>query len=76
MSCIYTQTELLTKIKAIDTKLEAAVNAPKLDTNQGSQSFQVDILNLTNQRDRYYRMLQQFYPGDYGDIVVLNTDRR
>lgn len=76
MDCIYTQTELLIKIKTIDTKLEAPVNSSKLDTNQASQSFQIDITNLKIQRDWYYRMLQQYYPGDYGDIVVLNTDRR
>lgn len=76
MSCIYTQTELLTKIKAIDTKLEGAVSSSKLDTNQASQSFQIDINKLTDLRDWYYRQLQQYYPGDYGDIVVLNTDRR
>jgi hypothetical protein len=76
MDCIYTKDELLIKIKAIDTKLESAVNSSKLDTNQASQSFQVDITKLTDQRNWYYRQLQQFYPGDYGDIVVLNTDRR
>lgn len=76
MSCIYTKEELLIKIKSIDTKLEEAISASKLDTNQASSSFQIDIDKLTSQKNWYYQMLQQYYPDNYGDIIVLNTKRR
>ena len=74
--CIYTKLELLTKIKAIDTKLESAASSSRLDTWQSVHSFNIDIVGLKHQRNNYYRMLQQYYPGNYGNIIAINTARR
>lgn len=63
MSCIYTEAELLEKIKAIDIKLEKAIQSSKLDTSQASQSFSIMPSELTRQRNYYLRMYQQCY-GD------------
>jgi CHASE1-domain containing sensor protein len=76
MLCLYTKDELITKIQAIDTKLEASIMQSKLDTNQASQSFTRENKYLQEQRDRYYTMLMQFYPDDYSNVIVLSTNRR
>lgn len=75
-SCIYTKAELIVKIKAIDTKLDDPISASLLDTNQGRQSFAKQINEMRNQRNWYYKMLQQFYPDNYDDMLVLGTSRR
>ena len=61
MTCIYTEAELLEKIKAIDIKLEKALQSSKLDTMQASQSFSIMPSELTKQRNYYLRMYQQCY---------------
>ena len=72
MSCIYTKAELISKIQAIDTQLESAVSMSSLDSGQGKSTFQVNIQGLNNQRNRYCRMLQQFYPSDYSQVININ----
>ena len=61
MTCIYTEAELLEKIKALDIKLEKALQSSKLDTMQASQSFSIMPSELTKQRNYYLRMYQQCY---------------
>jgi hypothetical protein len=76
MICIYTKTELITKIKAIDLELNEAIESSKMDTNQTSSSYMVDVGEKTKQKNYYYAMLQQFYPGKYSGIINLNSKRR
>ncbi len=75
MTCLYSQDELITKIKSLDTELESSITQSRLDSGQGVSSYQVSIEKLTEQRNRYYRMLQQCYPGNYAGILKLNAVR-
>ena len=75
-TCLYTKEELITSIKAIDLKLNGGISGSSLDTNQGKQSFSKQISEMTKQRNWYYRMLCQFYPGNFNGIVNLSTNRR
>lgn len=53
MACIYTREELIDKIKAIDAKLEKAVDKSELDTTQNRQTFEIDVPELRKQREYY-----------------------
>ena len=55
---MYTEAELVTKIKAIDTKLEEAISSSKMDTSQTSHQFEIQVAELRRQRDYYTGMLQ------------------
>ena len=55
---MYTEAELIAKIKAIDVKLEEAISSSKLDTSQTSHTFEIQVAELRRQRDYYTGMLQ------------------
>ena len=74
--CIYSRSELLSKIKSLDTQIESSISTSRLDTGQSVQTFGIDVLKLREQRNWYYRMLQQYYPGNYADIIAIRTARR
>lgn len=57
MADIYTQAELITKIKALDTKLESAIEESQLNTTQNVQMFEVAVEELRIQRDKYMTQL-------------------
>lgn len=55
---MYTETELITKIKAIDAKLEESIASSRLDTSQTLHDFEIQVSELRKQRDYYTGMLQ------------------
>lgn len=73
MACLYTEAELIEKIKAIDTQLEKAIQSSKLDTNQGSQSFAIMPSELRRQRSYYADLLNRCYGKN--NVIVINAER-
>jgi len=73
MTCLYTEAELIEKIKALDAQLEKAIQSSKLDTNQGSQSFAIMPSELRRQRAYYLDLLNRCYGRN--NVVVLNAER-
>lgn len=55
---IYTNAELLAKIKALDLELEAATTESRLDTQLNEHEWHESIAEKRKQRDMYFRMLQ------------------
>lgn len=61
MPCIYTEQELIAKIKELDIRLDKSIQSSKLDTNQASQSFSIMTNDIKRQRDYYIRLYTQCY---------------
>lgn len=55
MESIYTREEVIAKIKAIDTKLEDALEESSIDSMQNRSTYEIDVAELRRQRD-YYRL--------------------
>lgn len=79
MATLYTETELIAKIKAIDTQLETAVTESDLDTGQSKHSFRVSVDAMRKQRETYLSLLQANFPETYREYFgnsVINFGGR
>ena len=74
---LYTEAELVAKIKAIDTQLDECYSSSRLDTSQTSHSFDKQISELRKQRD-YYMLTLQSIGSSYAPYasVAFETRRR
>lgn len=74
MASIYTRTELVTLIKAIDLELNEAISHSEIDTGQTDQQFTIAIARLEKQRDYYYEQLGQLdlTSNKRGIITLVN----
>lgn len=60
---LYTESELITKIKDIDTQLEQGYSETDLDSGQSRTRWKRDMKVLLQMRENYMIMLQQDYPS-------------
>lgn len=65
---LYTDTELIEKIKEIDTQLSNAVSKTTLDTTQTKSEISISVRTLREQRERYSSLLQQQNRSLYNSI--------
>jgi len=74
---LYTESELVLKIKSIDTALESCYSSSRMDTSQTSHSFDRQISELRRQRD-YYMLQLQSIGSSYAPAssVAFETRRR
>ena len=63
---LYTESELITKIKDIDTQLEQGYSEIDLDSGQSRTRWKRDMKVLLQMRENYMIMLQQDYPSSVG----------
>ena len=63
---LYTESELITKIKDIDTLLEQGFSETDLDSGQSRTRWKRDMKVLLQMRENYMIMLQQDYPSSVG----------
>ena len=73
---MYTEAELITKIKSIDLKLEESIASSRLDTSQTSHAFEIQIAELRKQRDYYTGMLQAIGSSSAAPAAVSFITRR
>ena len=74
---LYTESELVAKIKAIDTQLESCLSSSSMDTSQTRHSFEIQIAELRRQRDYYVQKLQSIGSAySVPSAVAFNTRRR
>jgi hypothetical protein len=62
---LFTDEELITKIKSLMTELDDAVTSSELDTSQSKHSFKVSIRSQREQLERYLTMLKNQNPTCY-----------
>ena len=60
---LYTESELITKIKDIDTLLEQGFSETDLDSGQSRTRWKRDMKVLLQMRENYMAMLLQDYPS-------------
>ena len=60
---LYTESELITKIKDIDTQLEQGYSETDLDSGQSRTRWKRDMKVLLQMRENYMILLQQDYPS-------------
>ncbi|MHA1379321.1 MAG: hypothetical protein ACTSRG_13135 [Candidatus Helarchaeota archaeon] len=65
---LYTDNELVEKIKAIDLQLESAISKTEIDTSQTKNSVSISVRSLREQRERYESMLQAQNRALYNSI--------
>lgn len=65
---LYTDQELIDKIKEIDIELNSGVTGSTLDTSQSKHSYQVSVRTLREQREYYKTLLQRQNPTCYNQI--------
>ena len=73
---LYTEAELVTKIKAIDAKLEDAIASSRMDTSQTSHTFEIQVAELRRQRDYYMSKLQALGSSSATPASVSFVTRR
>lgn len=70
MSCgLYTDDELIEKLKDIDTELDAAITKSKLDTGQSEHEVTQSVRTLREQYEKYLMMLKRQNPAKYRCIA-------
>lgn len=62
---LYTDQEIIDKIKAIDTELDEGTTRSELDTGQSKHEYTQSLRQLERQRERYLSMLQTQNPSLY-----------
>ncbi len=65
MACLYTEAELIQKLKDLDTEMDAAETQSELDTGQSEHKFRVSQRTLREQYEKYLAMLQTCFPAAY-----------
>jgi hypothetical protein len=79
MGTLYTESELIAKIKKIDEQLESAVTVSDLDTGQSKHSFRTSVDAMRKQRETYLALLQTNFPEiyrEYFGFSVINFGGR
>lgn len=66
---LYTDTELVEKIKEIDTQLSTGVSKTSLDTTQTKSEVSISVRTLREQRDYWLVLLQQQNNSLYQSIM-------
>jgi len=71
---LYTDDEIIEKIKAIDTELLAGISKSEIDTTQTKNSVTISLRTLREQREQYMSMLQQqnraLYNSMFGSSAI------
>lgn len=62
---MYTEEELITKIKDIDTSLGGGLIGSKLGTGQTDNEITLSLAQMQKQRNYYINELQRSYPDTY-----------
>ena len=65
MACLYTESELIQKLKDLDTAMDDATTRSKLDTGQSDSEYSISIRTLREQYEKYQGMLQTCFPAAY-----------
>ena len=66
---LYTDEELIEKIKEIDIALDEAVTRSEIDTSQSKHSYSVSVRQLERQRLYYLNLLKNQNRACYNSIV-------
>ena len=64
-NCLYTQDELIAKLKEIDESLDDATTKSEIDTGQSKHNYSTSIRTLREQYEKYLSMFQTCYPAEY-----------
>ena len=65
MSCLYTSTELIAKLKDLDSQMDDATTKSDLDTGQTKHEITISIRTLREQYEKYKGMLKRCDPAAY-----------
>lgn len=81
MSCgLYTDEELIEKLKEIDIELDEAVSKTSLDTGQSKHDITISVRTLREQYEKYSSMLQvqnpELYRCTFGNSVIKSRGYR
>ncbi len=63
--CLYTEAELIAKLKALDILMDEATTRSKLDTGQSDSEFSQSLRQMERQYEKYLSMFQTCYPDAY-----------
>lgn len=66
---LYTDSELVEKIKAIDTELSSAITKSAIDTTQTKNEVTISVRTLREQREYYLALLQNQNRPLYNSIA-------
>lgn len=64
-NCLYSESELITKLKDLNTAMDDATTRSKLDTGQSDSEFSQSLRQMERQYEKYLSMLQTCYPASY-----------
>ena len=65
---LYTDNEIITKIKEIDTQLMTGITKSEIDTSQTKNSVSISVRTLREQREYYSALLQEQNRSLYNSI--------
>lgn len=65
MACLYTEAELIQKLKDLDTAMDDATTRSKLDTGQSDNEFSQSLRQMERQYEKYLALLQTCFPAAY-----------
>ena len=62
---LYTEAELIAKLKELDTAMDDATTRSKLDTGQSDNEFSQSLRQMERQYEKYLSLLQTCFPAAY-----------
>jgi hypothetical protein len=64
-NCLYTEEELIQKLKDLNTAMDDGTTRSKLDTSQSDSEFSQSLRQMERQYEKYLALLQTCYPAAY-----------
>ena len=72
---LYTEAELIAKLKELDTLMDDGTTQSELDTGQSESSFRVSQRTYREQYEKYLSLLQQCFPAAYREMFGKSVIR-
>lgn len=73
MACLYTEDEIVAKLKELDEKMDEGITQSRLNTSQTDHQMSFSIRQAERQYEKYKSLLHRCYPATYLSMFGSNV---